>query len=514
MFATKRKLIVAGLLAIAASLAAQPVFAHGLGDRYDLPIPLTYFVVGAVASVALSFVVVGLFVQGESASYSYPRYNLLQQRWFSWTLGGPWFIALIRAFSVVLLLLVVATAFGGTNRPLENFSPTFVLILWWVGFGYISAVFGNVWMFVNPWKITYEWIEGLVSRGRRRPYLYRYPKKWGVWPAVILFLLFAWMENVYSGISEPAKLGTLVILYSFITWLGMFIYGKHVWLKNGEAFSVLFGIFSRFSPTEVRVIDAAKTCRKCQEECEPVDGTCVDCYACFERAESENREFNVRPYALGLARPEKISNSMLVFVVLMLATVSFDGLGETSAWNSVIRFFQDNVSVGITDTVNTFGLLLAPVAFLIVYAGFSWLMRAVSGVPDSTWRLARLFVFSLVPIALAYHISHYLSFLTGSGQLIIPLISDPFGFGWDLFGTADYRFNPFIINAKFVWFTSIVAIVLGHIIAVYLAHLVSLREIKNHSQALRSQYPMLALMVVYTATSLWIIAQPLVGIGS
>ena len=55
------------------------------------------------------------------------------------------------------------------------------------------------------------------------------------------------------------------------------------------------------------------------------------------------------------------------------------------------------------------------------------------------------------------------------------------------------------------------AIVLGHIIAVYIAHVISLRTVSNHSSALRGQYPMLLLMVSYTVTSLWIIAQPIVS---
>ena len=67
-----------------------------------------------------------------------------------------------------------------------------------------------------------------------------------------------------------------------------------------------------------------------------------------------------------------------------------------------------------------------------------------------------------------------------------------------------------IINAKFVWFVSVVAIVVGHISSVYVAHAISFRRLGARGDALRSQYPMLVLMVGYTATSLWIIAQPIV----
>ena len=47
-------------------------------------------------------------------------------------------------------------------------------------------------------------------------------------------------------------------------------------------------------------------------------------------------------------------------------------------------------------------------------------------------------------------------------------------------------------------------------LAVYLAHLVAIRTFSDRAMILKSQYPMLTLMVVYTLISLWILAQPIV----
>ena len=127
--------------------------------------------------------------------------------------------------------------------------------------------------------------------------------------------------------------------------------------------------------------------------------------------------------------------------------------------------------------------------------------------------VASVFVYSLVPIALAYNIAHFFSLLAIQGQLIIPLASNPFGYGWDLFGTADYLVNIALVNARFTWALSVVAIVLGHIIAVYLSHVIALRAFSDSRSAVRSQYPMMALMVMYTVVSLWIVAQPIVRHG-
>jgi len=120
-------------------------------------------------------------------------------------------------------------------------------------------------------------------------------------------------------------------------------------------------------------------------------------------------------------------------------------------------------------------------------------------------------VFALVPIVLAYNLAHFLYLLVVPGQLIVPLISDPFGVGWDVFGTANYKINIAVINAKFAWYISVVAIVIGHVVAVYVGHVIAIRRETNRLLSLRGQYPMLILMVLYTAISLWIMAQPIVS---
>ena len=117
---------------------------------------------------------------------------------------------------------------------------------------------------------------------------------------------------------------------------------------------------------------------------------------------------------------------------------------------------------------------------------------------------------TLVPIAIAYHLAHYLSFLAMAWQYLIPLVSDPFGFGWNLFGTKNHFVRIGLVDARAVWYVSVGAIVTGHVIAVYLAHCTALQAYPDRRGALRSQWPMVALMVCYTMTSLWIIAQPIV----
>src|SRR6266545_150806 len=188
------------------------------------------------------------------------------------------------------------------------------------------------------------------------------------------------------------------------------------------------------------------------------------------------------------------------FVIVMLAVVSFDGLRETPLWA---------LSDSRWTAVTTAGLLLAPCVFALVIFSVCGLMARLAR-PASALELARLFVPTLLPIALAYHVAHYLSYLLVAGQVVIPLASDPLGRGWNLFGTAHFQIAAGIVGARFAWYTSVIVIVLGHVLAMYVAHRLALARFSERRIARRSQYPLAALMVAYTMLSLWILAQPTV----
>ena len=333
-----RLAIVLGCVGAVSALIAGTAYAHGFGERYDLPLPLNLFLVGAAATVAASFVILSLFVRGVSGQVSYPRRNLLGVPLVGPVLSSRALIAVLRFLGAIVLLLLVVAGLIGTNRPLENISPTFVWIIFWVGMGYLTALLGNFWAVVNPWRTVFEWAERVA--GTPSGPMFLYPQGWDTWPAGILFLVFVWLENVYPSAAAPLNLSVLIVLYSLVTWAGMLLFGKHVWLRNCEIFSVLFAFFARFSPTEMRVPES-RACGSCSCGCEPYEGDCVDCLECFQVAGSMGaaREVNLRPYAVGLTLPGRLLTSGAAFVVLMLASVTFDGLSETQLWRSVQNAF-------------------------------------------------------------------------------------------------------------------------------------------------------------------------------
>jgi hypothetical protein len=496
--------ILASSLLVAGPFSVRPALAHGFGQSYDLPLPLWLYLYGAGAAVLVSFVPISLFAGGGKVeSYDYPRFDLFRITPLRVVLTSGVFLLGLRLLSVFLFVLVIVAGFVGKQSVSYNFAPTFVWIVWWVGFGFFTAFVGNLWPLVNPWKILFEWAEALAGRlGLRLEVREPYLEAWGVWPAVALYAAFVWIELVFYGASLPLSISLLVLAYSVLTWSGMALFGKDTWLRGGEAFSVYFGILGRFAPTEVR-LQTTQPCRGC-DACEADTRDCVGCYECFARARPEDRELDLRPPALGLARPERPAAGATVFVILMLAGVAYDGLLATPLWLEVVR---------LTSMTQTMGLFLMPLIFLAVYLGFVKLSQVSGGGGVPLRRLAPAYVYTLVPIAIAYQVSHYYTYLLIQGQAIIYHLSDPFGWGWDLFGTAGYEIRVGVVSAAFVWYSQVVLIVTGHVLAVYLAHVVSLRYFGSPKLALRSQLPLLVLMILYTIFSLWILSQPIVSRG-
>jgi hypothetical protein len=482
--------------------AARPALAHGFGPTYDIPIPLWLYLYGAAAAVVLAFVPLALFSRKErdaDAPYRYPRFDLFRIRFLRRFLTSRLLAGGLRLLSVTLFFLVVIAGLVGLQSGF-NIVPTFVWVTWWVGLSFFTALVGNVWPLVNPWRIIFDRAEGLARRLGYRDGLElgeRYPEALGVWPAVGLYVVFVWVENVFSGSYVPRNIAFFALAYTLITLYGMAFFGKETWLRRGEAFSVFFGLLGRFAPTEVRVKNQ-NVCRGC-DGCE-AGGRCVDCYECFARAAQDERELNLRPPAVGLGLPERVPPGGAAFVIVVLAGVTFDGLLQTPLWLEIVR---------LTPVTQTLGVILLPVLFFGIYLGFVQLSRILGGGRDFG-RFAAAYAFSLVPIAIAYQMAHYYTYLLIQGQMIISLVSDPFGWGWDLFGTADFEPYYGIVGAGFVWYSQVALIVVGHVIAVYLAHSTSLRLLRDPGRAFRSQLPMLVLMVLYTITSLWILAQPIV----
>src|SRR5712671_5169356 len=458
--------------------------AHSFGNIYSLPIPFWMYAFSASSALILSFVVVGYFVSAKSAARNLRTVDL-----YAFNAGvDRRAVAALQALSVFALLLTMLSGLFGTANPFANFSVTFFWIFFVLGLTYLTALVGDVYRAINPWRALCDWIE------RARPGSFRsrlpYPAWLGYYPALALYMAFIWLE--LFGHASPRGIGVALLAYSAINFAGAALFGLQAWFKYGELFAVVLRLIGRIAPFEYTVLPG------------------------------QPARIRLRQPFVGLLMEPADHFSLLLLVLFMLSSTAFDGVHETLPWVSVFWKEIYPLLTAVIDQPYLFFvdfyyywqwvmLLASPFLYLAVYLVFVWLMKRVTGSPRSVRDLALQFTFSLIPIAFVYNVTHYFTLLFSQAPAVVPLISDPFGFGWDLFGTAKLAAAPIILPADFVWHAQVALILIGHVVSVYLAHAQALQLFPREKQAFWSQLPMLVLMVLFTTVGLWILSLPIAG---
>lgn len=459
-----------GLAALALATPA-PALAHGLAVRADLPIPTWLF--GWTAGIVLVLSFVGL-----AAGWHRSRFEPYRTRplptWLAAALTSRAVEIALGAFGVFLLGVTVWSGLVGVPLVLDNFAPSFVYIAFILGLVPISILFGDVFRAVNPWFAigkAFAWVMRLTARSELPPPL-PFPDRLGHLPAAAGLVAFAWLELIAKGGQVPRTVAIATLVYTAVTFIGMAAFGVRPWIDRGESFSVYFGLFARLSP--------------------------------FER---RDRSIVLRPPLAGLATLQPIRGTVLLLAV-MLGSVTFDGAQEGPVWGWLAPRVEDGLGFLSDEGARllTSGLgLAACVALLYAFYRVGALMAGRAGRVDRPGALAGAFVHSLVPIAVAYVLAHYVSFMVLQGQGMAALISDPLGRGWDLFGTASAGIDFTLIDSSQVWYLQVALVVVGHVAGLVSAHDRALVLLGDSRAATRSQLWMLLIMVALTSFALWLL---------
>jgi hypothetical protein len=440
----------------------------------DLPVPDWLFFWGGAVVLVLSFLALGALwkrPQLERRAGGRPLPPRLERVLRSRLLHG-----VLGAASAALLALVFLTALLGEPSSAQNLAPTFVYVVFWLGLVPVQVLLGNVWPVLNPWLAVANGVNWVAERlGVRWEPPLEYPRRFGVWPAAVLLGFFAALELAYAEPANPRALALAIALYSYAMWFGMAAFGRRAWTEHGDAFTVYFGLLARVAPFGQRE-----------------DGRLV-----------------VRTPFSGLAGVER-TPGMLAFVSVMLGSVGFDGLSRSPIWQDLRARLEEPYILDAPRTAElvSTGLALAGLAGCILLVALAY--RAAVWIAERTVEterpLAADFLRSLVPIALVYAVAHYFTLLVIQGQYTIPLASDPFGYGWDLFGTTSFAPDIAPFSPNTVWYVQVGALVAGHVAGLAVAHDRAI-TILPQRDALRSQYAMLGLMVLYTVGGLWLLSR-------
>ncbi len=454
--------------------------AHALAARQDLPIPAWLFAWGASIVLIVSFFAL-------SVGWREPRFE--EDRWrplgagLSRALLGLPAQALCGAIGIFLLGLAIYAGLRGTEAPDRNFALTFLFVTCWLGFPLFSVVLGDVFRPFNPWRAVGRLAgAGFTALAGQRPAHLEYPRRLGRWPAAIGLVAVVWLEIVYGvsgGVAvglSPHAAAIAALVYTAYSLVMMAIFGSEQWCRNGEVFSVYFGMFAQLGSFGVK----------------------------------EGRLGRRLPLAAA-TRWAGVPGSAAV-VIASIATTSFDGASEGAFLRGLEWTFErlEDIGLGLTAGLritDTIFIVLCLAGVALVYLIGVWGMSTVAGAPPLR-KLWSGFAHSLIPIAFAYLVAHYFSLFVFQEQAQFTyLLSDPLGTGTtDLFGTASSGIDFQLLSANTIWYVQVGALVVGHVVALTLAHDRATAYWGDYRQAARSQYWMLAVMVAFTCFGLYLLS--------
>jgi hypothetical protein len=450
-----------------------PPIAHGIVGREDLPIPAWLFGWGAAVVLVLSFVALAVL-------WPRPRLERAPERRIAQF--PVWLEVPLGLLGVALFAVVVYAGLAGEQVDTTNLLPTFVYVAFWVGLLPIQVLFGDVLAALNPWRAIGR-AAGWVTRrlaGDAVPEPMPYPPRMGRWPAALGILAFAWLELVSTSRGDPSTLALLALAYAAIQLVGMSLYGVRQWERNGDAFAVCFGLFARLSPLR------------------------------WERG-----ALYVRPPLSGVTWLTPVPGTVALLCT-MIGSTTFDGLSNGPLWSNIAPDLTDALTdLGFSQATAlqiafTIGLVACVCFIALLYRVGAAGMRTVA--PErSAAGLARTFVHSLTPIALAYAVAHYFSLLAFQGQALGYMASNPLGHALadgdgGIFGTAAWGVDYAWVGSRAIWYVQVAALVLGHVAGLVLAHDRALTTFDRPTEATRSQYWMLVVMVAFTSLGLWLLA--------
>ncbi len=429
------------------------IIAHGIGSRTALPLPLWQLAWAAIAALGVSFL-------GLSVLWKRP---VLASAANGRSVGGgkliPVFSAIARTASTVLFVVCIMSGLFGEDQALQNITPVTIYVMVWVAVPFLSAFVGNIWGIISP----FETIGLLVRKVRPNDDAEAVSHHWF---AVATIFAFLFLELAHPSGSSPRVLAYAMIIYTLITIVGLATFGAS-WLRNAEGFAVLFRLIGAMSPL----------------------------------FRTDSGSLGLRMPLSGLSQVD-VRPATVVLILLALGGTSFDGFSESEDFIDLVG--QQTGWSGVSPTV--VGLLIT----VAIAYGLYWLgSKFTSNVTGlSVGEAMNVFAPSLVPIVWGYLLAHYALLLIDETQRFWYLLSNPLGTvddagnpAMNIFGAAGGTIDFGLVDLGVVAWIQTIGIVIGHMAGVMVAHDIGISRF-GRLEAIRSQYAMLFVMMIYSVGGL------------
>ena len=434
----------------------------------------------------------------------------------------------LRAVTAASFILVIAAGLFGDQNPAMNIAPLLTWTVWWAGLIFIILFLGKAWCTICPWDALATWVERLKFWGPRTGGA-GLELKWpsgmrNIWPAVLLFLGLTWIELGMGVTLVPRATAWIALGMLAMAIVSVFLFDRKAFCRYGCLVGRVSGLYAMFSPLEVRSNDqnvcAACKTMDCYKGNDKGDGCptfefprsmqlntyCILCTECFKTCPHDNMSLRLRPWAADLSGKGKPRIDEAFLALVLLSMTGFHGLTMTPSW----RLYNDTiqhawgVSYWTSFSILMSAILLLPIAIYgaLIYVSAFWHEE------NDFKTLFINYAYAVLPIALFYHLAHNAEHFLMEGPKLIPLLSDPFGWGWNLIGTAAWKPTP-AITLEGLWWIQILFVVIGHVYGLWISDKTTRRLIPENRSAFLSQVPMLAAMIAFSVFSLWLLKQPM-----
>ena len=451
--------------------------------------------------------------------------NLLNFPFVKQTLKNRWPQFTIMVIALAGFLLAILSGLFGTPVGSRNFGIVFVWIAWWAILMLVAVPFlGRGWCSICPIPASGEWLQRGAMLGPRgqakgvalsasKGFGRRWPKRFrNIWLQNGSFLLVALFSTVI--LTQPRVTAIVLAAFLFVAIGASLIFERRAFCRYLCPVGGFIGLYSQLAPLELRVVDTAvcaahteKTCYTGSAEgygC-PWDvfppgmvkntycGTCMECLRTFAH---DNIALNIRPLGADLdeARNRKLDEAFKAFIMLGAAAV-YSGV-LLGPWGTLKLAAY---SVGTLPWMTYVASFLTLI--LLALPGLFWLMiwigKRLSGSGLPTKKLFVSQSYALIPLGLTAWIAFSLSFVFANFSYVLVALSDPFGWGWNLLGTAGIAWVP--------WLTGLtpflqVGVLLGGFIWAALTSRKIASEKSALGQASRLAMPVIGFCLAFTLT--------------
>ena len=481
-----------------------------------------------VIVMVISFAVLEL-TRKRAARARPATFELTRWRFVTGFFKSRWTQTIIQALVVFLFGVVIYAGYYGNPLPGENIAPTLTWNIWWVGLIFIILIMGKMWCYACPWDAITNWVTRLSFVKVRKDTLnlgWKWPKGLkNIYLATVLFVFLTWIElghHVTRSAEATAAIGLVMLALVFIPGL---LFEKKSFCRYGCLIGRISGLYAMFSPVEIRkrdgrVCDSCDTadCLKGNENGYPCPTSqflktmdnntyCTMCGECFRTCPHDNVAFNVRPLGADLIHLSKPRKDEAHLALVLFSLTAFHGLTMTPVWKKLVFWIQQtlNISELYAFSIGMAGCLVLP---FLVYAAFVWLSKLGA---DKSISYSKMFItsaYGVIPIALFYHLAHNVEHFFMESQNLYVLVSDPFGYGWDIFGTATAFPDP-LMSLETIWYIQVALIFIGHVFGVYISHKHAYGLSDDRKSAIATQIPSICMMILFSVLSLWLVAQPM-----